>query len=89
MKPLPKSLLKFLAKHPTMFEEGWSEQDGYNEKNRDGWAHWVYLKHGFHNGDVGSHIIHECSVKEVKRAWRFVAPCACDDCKNFLTANAA
>jgi hypothetical protein len=36
MKPLPKSLRSFLAKHPDKYEEGWSEQDGWNEKNRDG-----------------------------------------------------
>lgn len=78
-KPLPKSLQKFLAQFPAMFDEGWSEQDGFNERP-NGWAHWIYLKRGWCNGDVGSHIIHECSVNEVKQAWRFVAKCTCDDC---------
>jgi len=82
-RPLPKSLTAYLAKHHAdKFDEGWSEQDGFNEKNYpNGWAHWVYLKPGWHNGDPGSHIIHECTVAEVKEKLRWVGRCDCDDCK--------
>ena len=82
-KPLPKTLEAFLKLSPDKFDEGWSEQDGFNEKP-NGWSHWVYLKPGWHNGDPGSHIIHECSVLEVKAAWSRVEKCACDDCRRML-----
>jgi len=82
MKPLPKTLQTFLAKHPEQFDEGWSELDGFNENG--GYAHWVYLKPGWHNGDWGSHIIHECTVAEVKTVFKHVGPCDCEQCKAAL-----
>lgn len=84
-RPLPKTLQAFLAKHPDQFDEGWSEMDGFNDKGD--WAHWVYLKAGWHNGDRGSHIIHECTVKEVKAAWGLIRSCDCDECEKAKREN--
>ena len=81
MKPLPKTLQKIVSERPDQFSEGWSEQDGFNERDPyNGWAHWMYLKRGWCNGDQGSHIIHEDSVKRCVEAVRAIKRCTCEDC---------
>lgn len=79
MKPLPKTLLRAIARQPERFDEGWSEQDGFGN-HRDSWAHWVYLAPGWCNHDHGMHIIHECSVRECIDQYRRVKPCDCEEC---------
>ena len=82
MRELPKSLQKFLAKHPEKFSDGWSEKDGSNEADPyNGWSHWIYLKPGWCYPEPGAHIIHEDTVKIVKRCFRDVEPCTCSDCQ--------
>lgn len=87
-KPLPKALREFFAKHPDKFDEGWTEKD-YSEGEDKPWSHWVYLKPGWANLSVepfgGLHIIHESSAREVRRQFKEVGPCCCDDCKNSET----
>lgn len=82
-RPLPKTLQAFITKHHhEMFDEGWSEQDGFNERDPyNGWAHWIYLKKGWCYPEHGAHIIHEDNVKACKDAFKDVRPCDCDDCK--------
>lgn len=78
MKTLPRTLAKIIADRPDQFDEGWSELDGFNPSG--GYAHWIYLKRGWCNGDQGSHIIHECTVKECLAVIRSIERCTCDDC---------
>jgi len=84
MKPLPKALHDYLAKSPDKFDEGWLEKD-YSEGGNKPWSYWVYLKHGWANTEVdpwgGLHVIHESSVREVKRQFKLATKCICDDCK--------
>jgi hypothetical protein len=84
MKPLPKSLQSFLAKHSDKFDEGWTEKD-YSEGDDKPWSYWVYLKKGWANLAQdpwgGLHIIHESSIREVKRQFKAIGPCKCDDCR--------
>ena len=80
-RALPKTLQKIIAERPDQFEEGWSEQDGFNERDPyNGWAHWIYLKRGWCNGDQGSHIIHEDNVRACKQAIKWIERCRCPDC---------
>jgi len=87
MKPLPRSLQQAIAKkYADKVDEGWSEDDGFNENG--GWAHWVYLKPGWCNylGDPwgGLHTIHECTVKDVLAYLKEVRPCDCGQCKKAI-----
>lgn len=81
-KALPASLQKLVAKYPDRFDEGWTEQDSF-ERNGS-WTHWVYLKRGWHNAVIdpwpGVHIIHEPTVKEVRRQFLGAKPCTCESC---------
>lgn len=84
MRPLPKSLQKAISgRYAAIVEEGWSEQDEFFSDR--GWAHWVYLKRGWHNALVdpipGLHIIHEASVREVLEQLKAAQPCDCDECR--------
>lgn len=85
MRSLPKTLQTAIDKRfSAIVEEGWSEQDEMFSDR--GWSHWVYLKPGFYNAavDVGLHIIHEPTVKEVLYQLANVQPCDCDECRKLL-----
>lgn len=84
IRPLPKALAGYLAEHPDKFDEGWTEKDCSEGEDRP-WSYWVYLRKGWANTAVepwgGMHIIHESTVREVKRQFRLATRCECDDCK--------
>ena len=84
MKPLPKTLLSFLQAKPERFDEGWLERD-YSEGDDKPWSYWVYLQKGWANTEVdpagGMHIIHESSIREVRRQFKLATRCSCDDCR--------
>jgi hypothetical protein len=42
---------------------------------------WAYTVDGFCNGDIGAHIIHENTAREVISAARMIRPCDCADCQ--------
>jgi hypothetical protein len=83
-KPLPEKLKAFLSSYSDKFDEGWLEKD-YSEGDDKPWSYWVYLKKGWANTEVdragGMHIIHESSVREVKRQFKLAQRCTCEDCK--------
>lgn len=41
---------------------------------------WLYTAPGFCNGDHGSHIIHENTVRDILSAAKSITPCDCKDC---------
>ena len=46
--------------------------------NQDGI--WVYMKNGYCNSLDETHCLHEDSVKEIVKAFRWIEPCAKDCC---------
>jgi hypothetical protein len=85
MRPLPKTLQTAISKRfSDRVAEGWSEQDGFGKRPGQ-WAHWVYLKPGWHNAHLypapGLHIIHECSARDVLKQLAGTKPCDCEFCR--------
>lgn len=81
-KPLPRTLQKWAAKNPDIFDEGHAEQDGFNERDpENGWAYWIYFKPGWINTMTETHSIHEDSVRACLEMTKWIRPCECEDCK--------
>lgn len=60
--------------------------------DEDGW--WCYLSYGLHTHDgPGSHLIHEMSLTEVRKALVGIRPrthkCECDECTKALAKRAS
>ena len=51
------------------------------EENFSNGGYWAQLIPGLECASAGSHICHEETMKELKRAIRYAIPCNCADCK--------
>jgi hypothetical protein len=56
--------------------------DDISDERHLGDGIWVYLKYGYCNGDIGSHIIHEDTLKECASYAANIRACDCDDCRH-------
>lgn len=54
--------------------------DDEGRVDRGGDGIWTYTVDGFCNGDIGSHIVHEDTVRALRSAWKNVRPCDCESC---------
>jgi|HubBroStandDraft_1064217.scaffolds.fasta_scaffold919708_1 hypothetical protein len=73
---MKKTLQALVARYPDKIEEVSDEGGG---EHGDGY--WLYLKPGWKRDLYDEvHNVHEWNMRDLVRAMRYVAPCACDEC---------
>lgn len=79
---LPRTLTRWIERHPGIIETAFQEDDGAFEDERpDGLSYWIYLKPGWRAETFDyRHGIHEPTVKRCLEALKQIVPCDCDDC---------
>lgn len=53
-----------------------------SDETADGQGYWIYLRAGWINPALETHLIHEYTLRECEKQLRGLIPCDCEECKS-------
>mgnify|MGYP003628735851 CR=1 FL=1 len=83
-RTLPPTIAKWAAKNQNRIDEIEMEFDESGEEHEGPWSAWCYLEPGYMCEIMGTHIIHESTVRMFMDATKHIIPCDCDDCERAM-----